>query len=66
MEIKEAIQRTRKEAGKMKNHAKYCRAMGDDMFAAHAECNAFAMETVCDKLEAFLRRQEEDNSYHSG
>ena len=65
MEIEEAIQRTRKEAGGLRKYAEYCRVMGDDMIAAHKECDAFAMETVCDKLEAFLRRQEEDNSYHS-
>lgn len=58
MEINEAIQRTRKEAGGLRKYAEYCRVMGDDMIAAHKECNAFAMETVCDSLEALLAEKE--------
>lgn len=66
MEIEEAIARTRKEAGILRSYARHCRTIDADMIAAHAEGNAFAIETVCDRLEAFLRKQEEDNSYHSG
>lgn len=65
MEIEEAIRRTRIEAGRVRVYAKYCRTTDADTLAANAECNAFAIETVCDKLEEFLRKQEEDNSYHS-
>lgn len=65
MEIEEAIRRTRNEAKGLRRQAIAFREMDVDALALHAECNAFALESVCDKLEAFLRKQEEDNSYHS-
>lgn len=65
MEIKEAVRSAREEAELLKMHARSLRTLGANMIASSKEWNATAIEAVCDALEAFLRKQEEDSSYHS-
>ena len=66
MEIYEAIKRTREHARGVAEAAGHlARANGKESCVERWIETAKALDTVCDALEAFLRRQEEDNSYHS-
>lgn len=68
MQLDEAIKRTRLEA---ERERAFARTVGAHPFldrtsiAHEAEIKAEALETVCGALEAFLKRHEEDCSYHS-
>ena len=64
MEIEKAIEKTRSLERTFRDVAlRNARrnGRGYEFYYQDAE----ALKTVCDKLEEFLRKQEEDNSYHS-
>lgn len=62
MQINEAIEIARQEA----EFFRRCANKTDKKtYAVSFSRKAKAIENVCDKLETFLRRQEEDNSYHT-
>lgn len=67
MEIKEALAYVRGFGSAMREIGQRYASENEKSIAAElAFKDAEACETVCDALEAFLRKQEEDNSYHSG
>lgn len=65
MEIKAAIKIAREGADHMDDRAKSLKFMFETRLSNVYAVQAAAIYTVCDKLEALLAEQEEDNSYHS-
>ena len=67
MQIVEAINYTRAHIMRLRDVGEHhVRENANSIASKLAFQDAEAIETVCDALEAFLQKREEDNSYHSG
>lgn len=66
MQIDEALRIARTHARRIINAERWrAHAIGRELPRTSRLQEAMAVHDVCDALEAFLKKQEEDNSYHT-